>query len=66
MAWDLVGVRRENKEEADELRETAKIKRGREPTFDEIFKRGLEDLKSDMELEDERKKESEDVLDLFK
>lgn len=70
MAWDLVGVRRENKEEADELREQAKLSSGREPTFDEIFRRGLEDLKSDMELEVERerkkRKSEEDVLDLFK
>jgi hypothetical protein len=70
MAWDLVGVRRENKEEADELREQAKLSSGREPTFDEIFRRGLEDLKNDMELEVERerkkRKSEEDVLDLFK
>jgi len=69
MAWDLVGVRRENKEEADEIREQAKISSGREPTFDEIFRRGLEDLKRDMELEVEREKKKrseEDVLDLFK
>lgn len=67
MAWDLVGVRRENKEKADELREKAKIERGREPTFDEIFERGLENLKRDMELEEKRTSENvEDVLDLFK
>lgn len=69
MAWDLVGVRRENKEEADQIREQAKISSGREPTFDEIFRRGLEDLKRDMELEVEREKKKrseEDVLDLFK
>lgn len=68
MAWDLVGVRRENKEEADRVRQRAKISSGREPTFDEIFRRGLEDLKSDMELEleKEKRKEEKDVLDLFK
>lgn len=66
MAWDLVKVRRENKDEADELREDLKVERGREPTFDEIFRRGLEDLKQDMGMQEKRRNEEKDVLDLFK
>ena len=66
MAWDLVKVRRENKDEADELREDLKVERGREPTFDEIFRRGLEDFKQDMGMQEKRRNEEKDVLDLFK
>ena len=69
MAWDLVKVRRENKDEADELREDLKVERGREPTFDEIFRRGLEDLKQDMGMQEKNRRErnkGENVLDLFK
>jgi len=66
MAWDLVGVRRESKDEADDLRQALKMEQGREPTFDEIFRRGLEDLKRDIELEDKRRRKDEEVWNLFK
>jgi len=64
MAWDLVGVKRESKDEADKLRREVKQKAGREPTFDEIFRRGLEDLKQDIELEE--KKRNKDVMNVFR
>lgn len=62
MSWDLVRVTREKKEKADSLRNELAKSRGRKPTFDEIFERGLEDLEKEI---GKKGKKERDFMEIF-
>lgn len=62
MSWIKVGVKPENKEKADNLRDIIAASQGRKPTFDEIFERGLEDLEKEIGKKDKKER---DFMEIF-